>query len=322
MYSILLAVGIHHREMIQRKSMNYERILNIEINKTNNLISKLVPFHILGLIKNEKRQADEFDDLTILNAEIVNFSEYQKGYFDPRDAINILGKLFARFDQLCDENKVYKIHTIGETYILMGYNGRIDKSKRHRGNLVDEAVKCITVGFEMLQILNEINDSSKKETNIKNLKMKIGIHTGKVVGGIIGSKMVRYDVYGEGVLISNKIKISADENIVFISEDTKKLLNTTPDVANEYYYNDAKTVSIRQINRQIVCYNIEKKQSQSFQSGEIGEHLDKSLENSDEYINEEKESYKSQTSRSEVELINNKNYIEDDNNSVDMNDDE
>jgi len=146
----------------------------------------------------------------------------------------------------------------------MGYNGRIDKSKRHRGNLVDEAVKCITVGFEMLQILNEINDSSKKETNIKNLKMKIGIHTGKVVGGIIGSKMVRYDVYGEGVLISNKIKISADENIVFISEDTKKLLNTTPDVANEYYYNDAKTVSIRQINRQIVCYNIEKKQSQSF----------------------------------------------------------
>ena len=66
MYSILLAVGIHHREMIQRKSLNYERILNIEIEKTNLLISKLVPFHILNVIKNEKRQVDEFDDITLL----------------------------------------------------------------------------------------------------------------------------------------------------------------------------------------------------------------------------------------------------------------
>jgi hypothetical protein len=55
MYSFLLAIGIHHREMIQRKSLNYERILNVEIDKTNILISKLVPFHILNVIKNEKR---------------------------------------------------------------------------------------------------------------------------------------------------------------------------------------------------------------------------------------------------------------------------
>ena len=66
MYSILLAIGIHHREMIQRKSLNYERILDIEIEKTNNLISKLVPFHILSVIKNEKRQVDEFEDITLL----------------------------------------------------------------------------------------------------------------------------------------------------------------------------------------------------------------------------------------------------------------
>jgi hypothetical protein len=55
MYAILLAVGIHHREMIQRKSLNYERILNIEIDNISVLISKLVPFHILTVIKNEKR---------------------------------------------------------------------------------------------------------------------------------------------------------------------------------------------------------------------------------------------------------------------------
>lgn len=55
MYALLLAVGIHHREMIQRKSLNYERILNVEIETVNQLISKLVPYHILNVIKNEKR---------------------------------------------------------------------------------------------------------------------------------------------------------------------------------------------------------------------------------------------------------------------------
>jgi len=55
MYSVLLAVGIHHREMIQRKSLNYERILSLEIEKTNGLITKLVPFHVLNVIKNEKK---------------------------------------------------------------------------------------------------------------------------------------------------------------------------------------------------------------------------------------------------------------------------
>lgn len=74
MYSILLAIGIHHREMIQRKSLNYERILDIEIEKTNNLISKLVPFHILSVIKNEKRQVDEFDDITLLYTDMVGFT--------------------------------------------------------------------------------------------------------------------------------------------------------------------------------------------------------------------------------------------------------
>ena len=80
MYSLLLAVGIHHREMIQRKSLNYERILNVEIDKTNNLISKLVPFHILNVIKNEKRQVDEFEDITLLYTDMVKFNNFSNMY--------------------------------------------------------------------------------------------------------------------------------------------------------------------------------------------------------------------------------------------------
>ena len=82
MYSVLLAVGIHHREMLQRKSLNYDRILGIEIQKTNVLISKLVPFHILSVIRNEKRQVDEFEDLTLLYSDFVGFNTMTRKFED------------------------------------------------------------------------------------------------------------------------------------------------------------------------------------------------------------------------------------------------
>ena len=75
MYSILLATGIHHREMIQRKQINYERVINVETEKTNQLISKLVPFHILYAIKNDERQVDELSDLTLLYVKIMGMQK-------------------------------------------------------------------------------------------------------------------------------------------------------------------------------------------------------------------------------------------------------
>jgi len=230
MYSVLLAVGIHHREMIQRKSLNYERILNVEIEKTNNLISKLVPFHILGVIKNEKRQVDEFEDCTLLYTDMVAFNEFCRGFADPREAVNLLNKLFSRFDQLCEENKVYKVHTVGDCYVLMGYNGKIDKSKRFRGVVIDEANRVINTGFEMLDIVNEMKEGSK-DKSLQNLNIRIGVHTGSVIAGIIGSKVVRYDVFGDGVLIANKMKQHAMINQVCISEDTKKIIMQSPELA-------------------------------------------------------------------------------------------
>jgi len=67
---------MHHREMIQRKHLNYERILEVETDKTNNLISELVPLHILSAIKSEKRQVDIFEDATLLYVDLSGFCSY------------------------------------------------------------------------------------------------------------------------------------------------------------------------------------------------------------------------------------------------------
>jgi hypothetical protein len=84
--------------MIQRKSLNYERILNVEIEKTNVLISKLVPLHMLAVIINEKKQVDEFDDCTLLYTDMVGFTAFSKNVNDPKEVVKLLSKLFSRFD--------------------------------------------------------------------------------------------------------------------------------------------------------------------------------------------------------------------------------
>ena len=91
-YFILLCCGIHHREMIQRKILNYERVLNVECKKTNDIISNLIPHHLLNDIINEKRQVDEFEDMTILVFDIPFFIDLN------REVVKVLSRLFSRFD--------------------------------------------------------------------------------------------------------------------------------------------------------------------------------------------------------------------------------
>ena len=75
----------------------------------------------------------------------------------------------------------------------------------------------------MQNIIKELKDS-KTDKNHKELDLMIGIHTGKIVAGIIGSKVVRYDIFGEGVLITKKMEQNGISGKVCISEDTKKKL--------------------------------------------------------------------------------------------------
>ena len=155
---------------------------------------------------------------------MVKFTAFSKNAKDPREVVNLLSKLFSRFDQLCDQYRVYKVHTNGDCYVIMGYNGRIDKAKRTLTNVIEEAHRVLQAGLEMIDIIGEVRNQSENQ-DLKDLDMRIGIHTGRVVAGIIGSKVVRYDIFGDGVLIANKMESNGVPGKVCISEDTRKLIN-------------------------------------------------------------------------------------------------
>jgi class 3 adenylate cyclase len=235
-----------------------------------------VPIHILSVIKNEKRQVDEFEDLTLLYTDMVGFTSFSRNVKDPREVVSLLSKLFTRFDQLCDENKVYKVHTIGDCYVVMGYNGKIDKLKRVRAIVIDEANRVIQTGLEMIDIIREVASAAEDQSQ-KDLAMRIGVHTGRVVAGIIGSKVVRYDIFGEGVLIANKMESNGIPGKVCVSEDTKRYLMQQPDVYADYQFDEHKTLHLPTISKEIKSYAISRRERDSIESGMLSSEARRGL---------------------------------------------
>lgn len=132
--------------------------------------------------------------MTLLHCELTGFVDYS-AHAAPSDVIAVVNRLFTKFEQICDQYGVYKLTTIGDTFIVMGYTGRVSKEKRDLEVAIKEGHNVLQVGMSMLEIVQE---EKQKLTSpyLRNFNIKVGIHTGNILGGIIGSKNVRYDIFG------------------------------------------------------------------------------------------------------------------------------
>jgi len=119
---------------------------------------------------------------------------------------------------------VYKVHTIGDCYVVNGYTGRKPASERTKQDMAIEAYNVVRIGFEMIEIIKKVRESATNE-QLRALDMRIGIHTGDIIAGIIGTKIVRYDIFGQNVLIANKMESNGVPGKVVISETTKRYLS-------------------------------------------------------------------------------------------------
>ena len=204
-------------ERMLRINSTLKAAANKELDKTEKLIKKMMPPHVVQKMKEESSFTDKIQHVTVLYADIVGFTAWSSTR-SPEEIVGMLSELFTLFDKNCVSHNVYKVHTIGDCYVAMGYTGEANR------NHVQECLNIIEFAQQTIEIIQEVN-----EENGITLNMRIGIHTGDVTAGVTGTNIVRYDIYGNDVMIANKIESYGKPGKISISEATKNLIESSPD---------------------------------------------------------------------------------------------
>jgi class 3 adenylate cyclase len=220
-----------------------------EIKENEALLVQMMPPDVLENLENERVSTDRLHNVTLIFADIVGFTDWSS-HKSPNEIVQMLSNLFTRFDKLCVEFDVYKVHTIGDCYVVMGYTG--GKKKR------DPSLECLNVlkmAYRMIEVIKEENSKHSSSLN-----MRIGVHTGEVIAGVIGTNIVRYDIWGPDVLIANKMESNGKPGRVKVSIDTREMIESRVQSGFEFEESDKIDVNAIGVSKRtffVNCHDIE-----------------------------------------------------------------
>ncbi|XP_037554164.1 guanylate cyclase soluble subunit alpha-1 [Nematolebias whitei] len=189
--------------------------LEEEKKKTVDLLFSIFPGTVAQqLWQGETVQAKKFEQVTMLFSDLVGFTAVC-AVCTPMQVITMLNELYTRFDHQCGELDIYKVETIGDAYCVAG--GLHKESETH-------AVQIALMALKMM----ELSDECMTPTG-EPIQMRIGLHSGSVLAGVVGVKMPRYCLFGNNVTLANKFESCSQPRKINISPTTHRLLRGRPE---------------------------------------------------------------------------------------------
>jgi phospholipid-translocating P-type ATPase (flippase) len=229
--------AVYYRESNMRTFANLKLIVDKENEKTESFLSHMMPAHVYENLKEGRAMTDRLPSVALLFADICGFTAWSSDK-TPIEVVGMLSELFTNFDVLCVQYKVFKVCTIGDCYVVMGYNGLEYRDP------ADECLRVLEFAFEMIQVIKNLNAKHGSQLN-----MRIGLHLGEVIAGITGTNIVRYDIYGPDVLIANKMESGGEAGRINVSDVVRELVSSKQpqDFIYEFLYNC--DISAKSVNR-------------------------------------------------------------------------
>ena len=222
-FALLLAFGLYRRSQYVKKA---NQKLQVEKDRSENLLLNILPEEIAQELK-EKGKADarDFEMVSIIFTDFKGFTE-QSAKLSAAELVKEINTCFEAFDGIMEKYGIEKIKTIGDAYMAAG------------GLPVptDDSVKnTVLAALEMQQFIinrkNEVDEQALSpsggglgEAREAAFEMRVGIHTGPVVAGIVGVKKFQYDIWGDTVNTASRMESSGEVGKVNISQATYELL--------------------------------------------------------------------------------------------------
>ena len=180
-------------------------------------------------LKNNKRVEGEIKVATILYAKLKGYSEYFQG--SQEKITKFLYEVHERIEEICQKNEVFKVHSYLDSFLIMGYKGK-SESRNHYS-------EAVCIGRTAIEILEEI--TKLRERDGMEVQIQIGVHSGDIMGGMVGSQQAPYDIMGGNVRLLYRLMKHISPGVVLITERTMFLMQDSLDMLCDVGFKEYKS---------------------------------------------------------------------------------
>jgi len=193
-------------KMLEKQNVEIE----LERAKSDKLLRNVLPDSIANKLKEDNAViAERYNSVSVLFADLVGFTPLCSN-LSPEDLVKELNVIFSEFDRLSSKYGLEKIKTIGDTYMVSG--GLPEISLDHQERIAKFALEM----RDFMKSLGPVNGST--------LQIRIGVHSGEVVAGVIGIKKFAYDLWGDTVNTASRMESHGNPGKVHVSEDFRNAI--------------------------------------------------------------------------------------------------
>ncbi len=210
-FFLLLALGFYGRARYIKRS---KEKLQKEKERSDNLLLNILPYEVAEELKESgESKAKDFNEVTVIFTDFKEFTQIAEK-LSAIDLVSEINTCFKAFDEIIDKYKIEKIKTIGDAYMAAG--GLHHPRTSEPADIINAALEMQSF---MLQRL-----SARKAKNLQAFEMRVGIHTGPVVAGIVGVKKFQYDIWGDTVNVASRMENHCSVGKVNISHATYEMV--------------------------------------------------------------------------------------------------
>lgn len=248
---LLLRYSVMAKAEAQAELEDAHQRLKDEQERSEKLLLNILPGPVAERLKREKQTiADGFADVTVMFADIVNFTKVAEG-LSPQQVFAMLNRIFSSFDELAEEFGMEKIKTIGDAYMVAGgLNNEQDNYSRAIAELALAMRDLLSRDFN-------VNDM--------HLEVRIGIGTGPVVAGVVGKKKFIYDLWGDTVNLASRITSEGVPGMIQVDEITWRRLR------DHFDFHEPQTIYLKGKGNTVVYRLIGRRVQPADSAGKAGE---------------------------------------------------